>query len=73
MPEQAGGMHGAVEDPSESLINLLGLVMSTATTNQCLCCCDTHLFFVPPVEYSVRDHVVKKFLLSVDSSGALKG
>lgn len=29
MPEQVGERHEAIEDPNESPINLLGLVMST--------------------------------------------
>lgn len=71
IPEQAGGRHGAVKDPSESLINLLGLAMSTVTANHCPYCCDIYFFFVPPVEYSVRDHIVK-LLPSLDSLGDLK-
>ena len=54
------------------LCYVLGVVMSTVTTNHCSCCCDVHLFFVPPVEYSVKDYIVKKFLLWVYSFEDLK-
>ena len=61
-----------MEDPRENPINVLGLVMSTVALSHCSCCCDVHLFFVLPVEYSGKDDIVKKFLLLVDSFGGLK-
>lgn len=65
MPQQVGERHGTVEDPSESLASLLGPEMSTeATTVVCIA--------VPPMEYSVKDDIVKKFSLRVHSFEDLK-
>lgn len=60
MPQQAGERHGTVEEPSESPVSLLGLETSTEATN-------CFRVAVPPMEYSVKGDVVKKFSLWVHS------